>query len=70
MMRVIGVSYAMRLRHIDLFQKMPIKKDIIDIKLANSLLAIKCNAKLSIVRTVMGLITRLKVLWKSMFGYW
>ena len=96
MMRIIDVSHALWLRHIDL-RKMPIEKDIVDIKLANVLLTIKCNAKhsmngdeiyherrsplgkalltsswpmsylrlsamLSKVWTMMGFITRLKVL--------
>ena len=45
MMRIIGVSHALRLCHIDLLRKMPIDKDIIYIKLANSPLAIEGNAK-------------------------
>ena len=44
-MRIIGVSHALRLRHIDLLRKMPIEKDIVDIKLANSPLVIECNSK-------------------------
>ena len=44
MMRIIGVSHAL-ICHIDLLSKMPIEKGIIYIKLANSPLAIKCNAK-------------------------
>ena len=39
-MWIIGVSHAFRLHH-----KMPIEKGIIDIKLANSPLAIEGNAK-------------------------
>ena len=45
MMRIIGVSYALWLHHIDLVRKIPIEKDIIYIKLANSPLTIECNAK-------------------------
>ena len=45
MMRIICVVHALRLHHIDLFRKMPIKKCIIHIKLANSPLTIECNAK-------------------------
>ena len=45
MMRIIGVSHALRLHHIDLLRKMPIEKGIIYIKLVNSSLAIECNAK-------------------------
>ena len=45
MIRIIGVSHALRLCHIDLLHKMPIEKGIVDIKLANSPLAIECNAK-------------------------
>ena len=45
MMRIIGFSLALQLRHIDLLCKMPIEKNIIYIKLANSPLAIECNAK-------------------------
>ena len=45
MMQIIGVSHALRLCHIDLLRKMPIDKDIIYIKLANSPLAIEGNAK-------------------------
>ena len=45
MMRIIGVSHALWLRYIDLLYKMSIEKDIIDIKLVNSSLAIECNAK-------------------------
>ena len=44
MIRIIGVSHAMRLRHIDFLRKTPIEKDIIYIKLANSPLVIECNA--------------------------
>ena len=44
MMWIIGVSHSLRLRLIDLLRKMPIE-GIIDIKLANSPLAIECNAK-------------------------
>ena len=45
MMQIMGVSHALQLRHIDLLRKIPIEKDIVDIKLANSPLAIECNAK-------------------------
>ena len=45
MMQIIGNSHALQLRHIDLLHKMSIEKDIVDIKLANSPLAIECNAK-------------------------
>ena len=45
MMQVIGVSHALRLRHIDLLRKMPIEKSIIYIKLAKSSHAIEGNAK-------------------------
>ena len=45
MMKIIGVSHALRLRDIDLLHKMSIEKGIIYIKLANSPLAIECNAK-------------------------
>ena len=45
MIRIIGISHSLQLRHIDLLRKMPIEKDIIYIKLANSSLAIECNAK-------------------------
>ena len=44
-MWIMGISHALRLRHIDLLRKMPIEKDIVDIKLANSPLVIECNAK-------------------------
>ena len=43
-MWMIDVSQALRLHHIDLLRKMPIEKGIIDIKLANSPLAIEGNA--------------------------
>ena len=45
MMQIIIVSHALRLCHIDLLRKMPIEKDIIYIMLANSPLAVECNAK-------------------------
>ena len=45
MMRIIDVLHALQLRHIDILCKMPIEKDIIYIKLANSPLAIELNAK-------------------------
>ena len=45
MMRIIGVTQALRLLQIDLLYKFPIKKDIIYIKLANSPLTMECNAK-------------------------
>ena len=45
MVQIIGVAHALRLHHIDLLHKMPIEKGIIYIKLANSPLAIECNAK-------------------------
>ena len=45
MMWIIGVTHALRLRHIDLLRKMPIEKGIIYIELVNSPLAIECNAK-------------------------
>ena len=47
MMWIIGVVHALRLCYIDLLRKMPIEKDIIYIKLANSPLAIECNNKQS-----------------------
>ena len=45
MMRIISVVRALRLRHIDLLLEMPIKKDIIYMKLAKSSLLIEGNAK-------------------------
>ena len=39
MMRIIGIAHALQLCH------MPIKKDIIYIKLANAPLKVNCNAK-------------------------
>ena len=44
-MWIVGVSHALRLRHIDLLRKMLIKKGIVDIKLANFPLVIECNTK-------------------------
>ena len=41
----MDILHALRLRHIDLLFKMPIKKGRVDIKLTNSPLAIECNAK-------------------------
>ena len=45
MMQIMGISHALWLCHIDLLRKMPIEKDIVDMKLANSSLASECNAK-------------------------
>ena len=45
MMWIISVAHALWLHHIDLLLEMPIKKDIIDIKLVKPLLAIEGNAK-------------------------
>ena len=45
MMQIMGVSHALLLHHIDLLLKMSIEKGIVDIKLANSPLAMECNAK-------------------------
>ena len=45
MMRIMDVSHALQLRHIDLPRKMPIEKGIVDIKLVSSPLAIEYNAK-------------------------
>ena len=45
MMRIMDVSHALQLRHIDLFCKMPIEKGIVDIKLVSSPLAIEYNDK-------------------------
>ena len=45
MMRIISVSHALRLRHIDFLHKMPVEKGIINIKLVNSPLASECNVK-------------------------
>ena len=45
MMWIIGVAHALRLRHMDLLCEMPIEKDIMNIKLAKTPLAIECNAK-------------------------
>ena len=45
MMQIIGVGHALRLRYIDLLRKMPIEKDIIYIKLANSPLMVEGNGK-------------------------
>ena len=45
MMWIIGVAHALWLRHINLLCEMPIEKGIIDIKLADSPLAIESNAK-------------------------
>ena len=44
-MRIIDISHALWLHHIDLLRKMLIEKGIINIKLTNSPLAIECNAK-------------------------
>ena len=45
MMRIIGMSHALRLCHIDLLREMLTEKDIIYIKLTNSPLVIECNGK-------------------------
>ena len=45
MMRIMGASHALQLRHIDLFCKILIEKGIVDINLANSSLVIEYNAK-------------------------
>ena len=45
MMLIMGISHALQLCHIDLLRKMPIEKDIVDIKLTISPLAIECNDK-------------------------
>ena len=45
MMLIVGVSHALRLRHIDLLRKITIEKGIVNIKLANSSLVIECNDK-------------------------
>ena len=45
MMWIMGISYAQRLHYIDLLREILIEKGIVDIKLENSPLAIKCNAK-------------------------
>ena len=45
MMRIIDVSHALQLRHIDLLCKMPVEKDIIYIKLVNLPFTIECKAK-------------------------
>ena len=44
-MQIIGVAHVLRLHHVDLLREMPLKKDIIYIKLAKSPLAIEGNAK-------------------------
>ena len=44
-MWIISVVHALWLRHIDILLEMPIKNDIIDIKLVKPLLAIEGNAK-------------------------
>ena len=45
MMRIIGVTHALRLCHIDLLCEIPIEKGIIYIKLAKRPLAMECNVK-------------------------
>ena len=45
MMWILGVVHTLRLRHIDLLGEMPVKKGIINIKLAKAPLAMKCNAE-------------------------
>ena len=42
------LAHTQRLRHIDLLGEMPIKKDVIDIKLDKAPLAMECNVENSI----------------------
>ena len=45
MMWILGVAHTLLLRHIDLLGWMPIKKGVINIKLAKALLAMECNVE-------------------------
>ena len=45
MKQIVGITHALRLRYIDLLEKMPIKKGIIYIKLTNAPLMVEGNAK-------------------------